>query len=306
MPCECPHDDAKACVHECSICLKALTLKDSEGMCWLCEDYLETVPKDYPDDTAEATTHGAVYALILRIQANNCREAADDADDAEEKRDCLRDAKRLDARASALLYESSGSFKPWWFNRWDYWMQPGSTQEVPAWAEPVPVAVAAPVATPCVCPGHTTPAGIRYKHRPFCATSAPCNGCTIVNGSHVGTCWSEALATGSEPPSIERLPCGIQYAAPAPKAQPLPEPEYGHALWPSPRPKLFAKACAPDLKPMKHQEALVFLANRANITVDELRQTDPSKYAEKYMTSVPECWRAMIGRRPWWYNGPSP
>jgi len=381
VACECSHDDAKACVHECSICLKALTLRDSEGLCWLCEDYLETVPKDYPDETAEATTHGAVYALILRIQANNCREAAHDTHPhvvAEEKRDCLRDAKRLDARASALLYESSGSFKPWWFNRWDYWMQPGSTHLVPAWAEPVPVTAECTVClnplmthedkgTCTMCKDELKTVPIDYPNQSAEATAngafhalvlrvradkfryhahssksaaekaefladaeridarasellhrnaassfkpwwhtrwdywckpgsmhmapawagslkapvaaPPCWGCTIVNGSHVGTCWSEALATGPEAPSIERLPCGIQYAAAAPEVK--AKPNYKHPLWPSPRPKLFAKALGYKIK--KHEDALKYLAQRAKITLEELLKMDPETYAEKHM-----------------------
>jgi len=232
VACECPHDHAKPCVHECSICLKALTIHDKESICWMCEEELVTVEEEWPEDAAQAKEYsifrdGAYHALVLRIRANNCREAAYDTDDAQETRSCLREAKRLDEVASQVLYESAKRmFKPWWFSSWNYWMMPGSTHKVPEWA--------------------------------------------------------------------------------APKAQPLPEPYYKHSLWPSPRPKLFAKACAPHLKSMKHQEALVFLANRANITVDELREMSPSNYAEKYMTSVPDCWRAMIGRRPWWYNGPFP
>jgi len=114
-----------------------------------------------------------------------------------------------------------------------------------------------------------------------------------VNGSHVGICWSEALASGGG--AAERLPCGIKYtAAPAPAPAPQPRPNYNNALWPSPRPKLFAKACEPDLKTMKHQDALAFLAKRAGITVDELLKMHPTKYATEYMTAPPPYWHQTM------------
>jgi len=121
-----------ACVHRCTVCLADLTLRDEEGFCWTCVEELKTVPADYPEDAADATRNslygqGAFHALLLRIRANNCREAADDTDDAEEVRNCLKEAKRLDGVASDLLFKGADStFKPWWFYSWDYWMQPGS------------------------------------------------------------------------------------------------------------------------------------------------------------------------------------
>jgi hypothetical protein len=271
VSCECPHEDAKPCVHECSICLKALTLRDSEGLCWMCEEDIKTVEEEWPEDSAEAKEYsifrnGAFHALVLRFRANNCREAAYDTDDAEEARSCLQDAKRLDEIASQLLYKNADRmFKPWWFKRWDYWMQPGSTHMAPEWAEPAVEPVA-----------------------------KPCGGCNIVNGFHVGICWSQALATGPEGPSIERLPCGIKYVAPVSQQETLPKPDYTHKFWPSPRPKLFAKACAPEMKSMKHQDALEFLANRAEITVNDLLKIDPNTYIQRHMgNKSPRCWLQM-------------
>ena len=172
----------ETCVHRCSVCLADLTLRDEEGFCVECVEDLETVPKDYPEDAADATRNslygkGAFYALVLRIRANNSREAADDTDDAEEVCNCLKEAKRLDSVASDLLFKGADStFKPWWFYSWDYWMQPGSTHKVPAWAacdKPLPVAhllspevLAAPPANPCA-------------------------DCPVKNGFHVGFCRSQ-------------------------------------------------------------------------------------------------------------------
>ena len=237
VPCGCEPNFWKACVHECSVCLKALTLRDGEGICGDCEEDLVTVEKEWPEDSAEAKKNsrygdGAFHALVLRISANNHREAAHDTDDAEEVHKCLQEAKRLDARASDLLYKKADStFEPWWFTSWDYWMQPGSTHSVPAWAKPA----AKPVA-----------------------------------------------------------------AAPAPTYELMPEPDYKHKFWPSPRPKLFAKACAPEMKSMKHQDALEFLAERAKITVPQLLEMAPGIYIHRHMgNKTPDCWRAMSRSLPW-------
>ena len=228
--------DGATCVHRCSVCLTDLTLRDEEGFCVECVEDLETVPKDYPEDAADATRNslygkGAFYALVLRIRANNFREAAVDAqeDDATSVRNCLKEAKRLDSVASDLLFKGADStFKPWWYTRWDYWMQPSYK----AW----------------------TPEG-----KPMA-----CVDCNIVNGFHVGFCRSAAPA------------------APAP---------YKNRFWPSPRPKLFAKACAPEQKFKKHQDALEFLARRAGTTVEDLLKMSPGTYIQKHMgNKAPECW----------------
>ena len=271
VACGCTPSFWHSCVHECSVCLKALTLKDSEGICCECEEDLVTVEKEWPEDSAEAKRYsrygeGAFHALILRIRANNYREAAHDTDDAEEVRKCLEEAKRLDARASELLYHTADSrFKPWWFTSWDYWMMPGSTHKVPAWAaceKPLPVAhllspevLAAPPANPCA-------------------------DCPVKNGFHVGFCRSAPLLV----------------AAPAPEVK--VKPDYNHKFWPSPRPKLFAKACAPERKFTSHQDALEFLAKKAKMTVANLLEMSPDTYIQKYMgNKTPECWdRVKAGR----------
>ena len=40
------------------------------------------------------------------------------------------------------------------------------------------------------------------------------------------------------------------------------------------------------------------------MTVDELLELHPSKYAENYMREVPEYWNKLMRKTPWWYNGP--
>ena len=266
MSCGCASTFWKPCPHECSICLKALTLKDSESLCCECEEDLVTVEKEWPEDAAEAKEYschgeGAFHALMLRIRANNCREGADDTGDAEEVRECLQEAERLDARASELLYNKAGSrFKPWWFASWDYWMMPGSTHAVPAWAaceKPAPVAhllspevLAAPPANPC-------------------------SDCPVKNGFHVGFCRSAPVLV----------------AAPEAKVK----PDYNHKFWPSPRPKLFAKACAPEQKFTSHQDALEFLAKRAKITVADLLGMSPDIYIQRHMgNKPPQCWSRIM------------
>lgn len=323
VPCGCEPNFWKACPHECSVCEKALTLRDGEGICVECEEDLVTVEKEWPEDAAEAKeksifSEGAYHALVLRIRANNCREAAHDTDDAEEVRKCLEEAKRLDARASLLLFHKADSrFKPWWFASWDYWMMPGSTHEVPAWAAPVahllsPEVLAAPpsVVSPCGISGHVMPIGTLFC--PTCWPEPPvedksesCAGCTAVNGFHVGICWSAALPTQS----ISRLPGGFQTSAPAPapapEAKAKAKPDYKNKNWPSPRPKLFAKSCAPHLKFKKHQDALEFLAQRAKMTVENLLKMRPNTYILEYMggmKNAPEYWQAEQMKMPWWHN----
>ena len=216
VACGCTPSFWHSCVHECSVCLKALTLRDSEGICCECEEDLVTVAKEWPEDSAEAKKNsrygdGAYHALVLRISANNHREAAHDTDDAEEVRKCLEEAKCLDARASDLLYNTAVSrFKPWWFTSWDYWMMPGSTHEVPAWAPSLPTAVA---------------------------------------------------ETSSD----------SQKAKPA----------YNHALWPSPRPKLYAKTLG--LPATSHRAALQSLADHAGVSLEELLTINPLIYETEHM-----------------------
>jgi hypothetical protein len=209
VPCGCTSD----CPHECSVCLKALTLRDSEGLCWMCEEELVTVEKECPEDSAEAKRCGAYHALILRIRANGCREASEDTDDAEEVRECLQESTRLDARASELLFKKClYTFKPWWYESWDYWMQPGSAYK--SWA-------------------HDT--------------------CTTKNG--------------------------FRRSAPQPEAK--AKPAYNHALWPSPRPKLYAKTLG--LPATSHRAALQSLADHAGVSLEELLTINPLIYETEHM-----------------------
>ena len=53
-------------------------------------------------------------------------------------------------------------------------------------------------------------------------------------------------------------------------------PDYNHHFWPSPRPKLFAKALG--LKKKTHEESLQALADKAHITVAELLEMNPLVY----------------------------
>jgi hypothetical protein len=245
--------------HECSVCLKGLTIHDKENMCWMCEEELVSVEKDWPEDAAQAKEYsifrnGAYHALVLRIRANNCREAAEDTTDTEEVRSCLRDAKRLDQVASHLLYNTADRmFKPWWFASWDHWMQPGSSYNTDKdWA------------------GWRTPEG-----KPL--------------GPHLLS--AEALAQPAQP--AEAL------AQSAHK----PKPHYKNINWPSPRPKLFAKTCAPQLKFKKHIDALEFLAERANMSVEDLLKMSPNTYIQEHMggmKNAPEYWEPYNVRR--WFS----
>jgi len=86
-----------------------------------------------------------------------------------------------------------------------------------------------------------------------------------------GFCWTcvEEIKTV---PTDCNIVNGFQ--APAP---------YKNRFWPSPRPKLFAKACAPEQKFKKHQDALEFLARRAGTTVENLLKMSPATYIQKHM-----------------------
>ena len=273
--CEKPKKDG---LGHCKLCEKPLTCctasKNDEFACLFCEEDLRTLPEDYPEDAAEAKAvcASAFHALVLRIQANNHREAADDTVDSKEHEDCLAEAERLDKVATGILKNNAPAFKPWWQIRWDYWRQPGSTHAVPTWAPKEAE--------------HAAPAG--------CYTS-----CTLMHTpkgtSHIGLCRSSPTLTEEPPVSewparraesenwvqlwAEAAAAGIP-SPPRPAAKPT-KPTYNHPLWPSPRPKLFAKALGFKIK--KHEDALEYLAQRAKITVEELLKMDPDIYAEKHM-----------------------
>ena len=126
--------------HKCSICLKQLTLQDNGEQCLTCDEDLVTIPATYPKDAQEARPYGrlAQEALILRIQANNKRVEASDADyqgnqDMREK--CLQESYRLDDIATRIFNEKLlWTFKPWWVKSWDYWRTHTSTLPAPSWA----------------------------------------------------------------------------------------------------------------------------------------------------------------------------
>jgi hypothetical protein len=75
-------------------------------------------------------------------------------------------------------------------------------------------------------------------------------------------------------------------------------PDYKHRFWPSPRPRNFAKALGHH--PRTHEQALDMLAKHANITVEELLETCPHVYGERYSTKY-ALRRVMPGeRRPYY------
>ena len=130
--CNRPH---KENFRSCDLCTRKITCCYSSAkttsLCFLCQENIESVINDWPEDSAEALQNsmydkGAYHALCLRIQANNNREAADDTEYIEERKQCLTEAELLDNIASDLLYKKADYlFRPWWFERWDYYRQPG-------------------------------------------------------------------------------------------------------------------------------------------------------------------------------------
>lgn len=388
QPCDCRPTVWKSCPHECSICLKALTLKDSEGMCFECEKDLDDIPKLFPADAAEAKrnsvySEGAFHALILRIRANGCRGSAIDTQDAEEVRNYLHEAERLDEIASQLLYNNAEStFKPWWpwwFARWSYPL-PESSYAVRA-----PVPEPKPVCGCCekikedalgyckLCERPLTCCHVSKDDEFACfmceedlrtvpedypedAAEAKAVGASAFhalvlriqannnreaafdteNQVERAQCISEAgrldcVATGilknnapafkpwwqirwnywKQPGSTHEVPDWavavavakpVAVAAPEPVATPAAEseakttkPDYNHKFWPSPRPKLFAMAFVPKRRFPKHQDALEFLAYRANITVTELLTMEPDNYITKHMgNKPPDFWKRGI------------
>jgi hypothetical protein len=293
--------DTTGRVQKCTYCKDVLTFEDNEDSCLLCDDEFEMMTRAYPDEVAEAGQHGypGLTALMLRIRANKNRKRGYEGD-RDEFIYCREDAENLDARASYILHRHiTSSFKPWWFERFDYWRQPGSTQKAPFWAKESPEETGSPELT-------TSSANVGTSSNPDVAQPSPCGGCTISNGFHVGTCWSEALTVGGAPPQITPILGGFQYGLPepepAPAPAPKPRPDYNNKYWPSPRPKLFAKSCAPQLKFRTHQDALEFLAERAKISVEDLLKMSPNTYIQEHMGHAPEYWQEVQARIPWWRN----
>jgi hypothetical protein len=69
-----------------------------------------------------------------------------------------------------------------------------------------------------------------------------------------------------------------------PEAQIHPKLNYNHRFWPSPRAKNIANHLNANVR--SHKDALRFLANRANLTLEALLEMNPLIYADKY-TNMP-------------------
>jgi hypothetical protein len=161
-----------------------------------------------------------------------------------------------------------------------------------------------PLAAPCGCPGHTTPAGIRYKHKPpcFCTTPAlppsPPDSPLLVPDEPpacgAAGCIDCLVAEPLAEPVVEPVaePVAEHVAEPAAK----PKPNYNHPNWPSPITKRFAKHLAKhsgktDPKSIKtHQDALEFIAKRGGISVETLLQ-----WTMKHYQSFSEPWTLVKG-----------
>jgi hypothetical protein len=174
----------------------------------------------------------------------------------------------------------------------------------PVAVAPVAVAhVAEAVAAPCGCPGHTTPAGIRYKHLYSCMTSAlppsaPDSPLLVPDEPKVcGTAGCidcpplESVAAPvpvpvavAETTRVSCVGCG------------KPKPDYNHPNWPSPITKRFAKHLAKhsgrtDPKSIKtHEDALEYIAKRGNISVETLLQ-----WTMKHFQSFSQPWTLVEG-----------
>lgn len=145
-----PHFDTSI---KCEVCERVLDCchasnEQPDRFCFSCEDSVRNVPKDYPEDYAEVATwdRDVFYALVLRIAANDNREAEEDTDNDAEKVNCRAESYRLDKIASRLLMNHP-SFKPWWIERWDW--------------DRVPQAYAQPPHSPLKPP---PPARPNYRH----------------------------------------------------------------------------------------------------------------------------------------------
>ena len=147
---------------KCEVCERVLdcchaSKEQPDRFCFSCHDSVRSVPIDYPEDYAEVATwdRDVFYALVLRIAANDNREAEEDTDNDAEKVNCRAESYRLDKIASRLLMNHP-SFKPWWIERWDYWRQPGSTHAVPTWAPKKEATLAQPPHSPLKPPAPVT------------------------------------------------------------------------------------------------------------------------------------------------------
>jgi hypothetical protein len=139
------------------------------------------------------------------------------------------------------------------------------------------------LAVPHECRGHTTSAGIRYKH----ASSMPCT--------------TTPPLPASPPPSPILVPdqpteCGAAGCIDCAPVEAKPKPNYNHPNWPSPITKRFAKHLAKhsgktDPKTIKtHEDALEYIAKRGNISVETLLQ-----WTMKHYQSFSEPWTLVEG-----------
>lgn len=153
-----------------------------------------------------------------------------------------------------------------------------------------------PLATPSGCSGHTTPAGVRYKHKPasFCITPAL-----------PPSPPESPLLVPDQPPACGAagcIDCLVVEPVAKPVAEPVaepvakPKPNYNHPNWPSPKTKRFAKHLAKhsgktDPKSIRtHEDALEFIAKRGGISVETLLQ-----WTMKHYQSFSEPWTLVEG-----------
>jgi hypothetical protein len=124
VACDCVADFWRPCPHKCTLCQNGGRGKGD--LCWVCDEEVTTVPKEYPEEAADANQNnlygdGAFHALILRIRADYRREAADETTNEAEKRELLRESECLDTRATELLSNKAlAEFAPWWAERWEW------------------------------------------------------------------------------------------------------------------------------------------------------------------------------------------
>jgi hypothetical protein len=163
------------------------------------------------------------------------------------------------------------------------------------------------------------------------SSPTPLPGIVEAEPSTEGLCrvWTAAEAPpplpASPPPSPILVPdqpteCGAAGCIDCPPAEPeaeqtrvccvdcgKPKPNYNHPNWPSPITKRFAKHLAThsgkaDPKTIKtHQDALEFIAKRANISVEQLL-----KWTIKYYQSFSEPWTLVKGGSQYFHMGAAP
>jgi hypothetical protein len=133
--------------------------------------------------------------------------------------------------------------------------------------------------------------------------------------------YKEMFGADLPPPSPLLVPdqptvCGAAgcHDCPPAEAKAKPKPKYNHSFWPSPRTKRFARHIAANSgktepKSIKtHEDALQFLAQRANISVEYLLTIDLKTYQERYARwsiyggggTSPFYLQMCRGFRAWW------